>query len=103
MVQVLWHAIVHPQVYVDLIHNAVPKSHFHILIYVGRTIDLYSCKSTDSFRFINPLLIQANTLFAFITVSEVAICVGGTLNLYQMRFPSLCNYQLSPIIKTPLR
>ena len=71
MVNKLLHAVVHPQVYIDLIHNAVPISHFHILIYVGQTIDLYSCKSTDSFRFINPLLIQASTLFAFIAVSEV--------------------------------
>ena len=38
MVKVLFHIVVQPQVYVNLIHNVIPKSHFHILIYVGRTI-----------------------------------------------------------------
>ena len=33
-VQVLLHAIVHPEVCIDPTHEGVPKLHFHILIWV---------------------------------------------------------------------
>ena len=48
----------HPQVCVILIHNGVPKLHFHVLIYMGQTIDLYNHNSIDLFRLLNPLLKQ---------------------------------------------
>ena len=83
--QVLLHAIVHPKVYVAM---QITFSYSNI----GRNIDLCNCKSTDAFRLINSLLTQANTLFAFIAVSEAC---WWNLNLYQIRCPSLYNYQLT--------
>ena len=49
MVQVLSHAVVHPQVCVDPIHNERGPQITFPYSNIGRTIDLYNRNSTDSF------------------------------------------------------